>query len=146
MIYFSKQFNIKSLFIAYICLVSNFGNASIFGDDNYSPLKADEAFKVSFFHQDSVIEISWDIALNHYLYINSIEVVNEQQKKIEHRITKGDVLVIDDLFFGKTSVAKDFLRIGLPVESANDTKKLTINYQGCKKDTYCYPIISKEIP
>ena len=146
MIYFSKQSHIKSLVIAYICLLSNFGNASIFDEDNYSPLQADEAFKVSFFHQDSLIEISWEIAANHYLYIDSIEVVNEQQEKIEHKITKGDVLIIDDLFFGKTSVAKDFLRIGLPVESANDNKKLKINYQGCKKDTYCYPIISKEIP
>ena len=123
--------------MAYICLLSNFGNASIFDDDNYSPLQEDEAFKVSFFHQDSVIEISWDIALNHYLYLNSIEVVNAQQQKIEHKIAKGDVLVIDDLFFGKTSVVKDFLRIDLPFESTNDNKKLTINYQGCKKDTYC---------
>ena len=131
--------------MAYICLLSNFGNASIFDDDNYSPLQEDEAFKVSFFHQDSVIEISWDIALNHYLYLNSIKVVNAQQQKIEHKIAKGDVLVIDDLFFGKTSVVKDFLRIDLPFESTNDNKKLTINYQGCKKDTYCYPIISKEI-
>ena len=131
--------------MAYICLLSNFVNASIFDDDNYSPLQEDEAFKVSFFHQDSVIEISWDIALNHYLYLNSIEVVNAQQQKIEHKIAKGDVLVIDDLFFGKTSVVKDFLRIDLPFESTNDNKKLTINYQGCKKDTYCYPIISKEI-
>ena len=145
MIYFSKQFNIKSLVIAYICLASNFGNASIFDDNNYSPLQEDEAFKVSFFHQDNLIEISWEIAANHYLYINSIEVVNAQQQKIEHKIAKGDVLVIDDLFFGKTSVVKDFLRIDLPFESTNDNKKLTINYQGCKKDTYCYPIISKEI-
>ena len=145
MIYFSKQFHTKSIVIAYICLLSNFGNASIFDDNNYSPLQEDEAFKVSFFHQDSVIEISWDIALNHYLYLNSIEVVNAQQQKIEHKIAKGDVLVIDDLFFGKTSVVKDFLRIDLPFESTNDNKKLTINYQGCKKDTYCYPIISKEI-
>ena len=125
--------------------MSNIGNASIFGDDNYSPLKEDEAFKVSFFHQDSLIEISWEIAANHFLYINSIEVLNEQQEKIEFEITKGDVLVIDDLFFGKTSVAKDHLRIDLPVKNTDENKKLTINYQGCKKDTYCYPIISKEI-
>lgn len=131
--------------IAYICLLSNIGNASIFGDDNYSPLKEDEAFKVSFFHQDSLIEISWEIAANHFLYINSIEVLNEQQEKIEFEITKGDVLVIDDLFFGKTSVAKDYLRIDLPFKNTDENKKLTINYQGCKKDTYCYPIISKEI-
>jgi len=144
-IYFSKQFNLKNLVIAYICLVSNIGNASIFGDDNYSPLKEDEAFKVSFFHQDSLIEISWEIAANHFLYINSIEVLNEQQEMIEFEITKGDVLVIDDLFFGKTSVAKDYLRIDLPVKNTDENKKLTINYQGCKKDTYCYPIISKEI-
>jgi len=125
--------------------VSNIGNASIFGDNNYSPLKEDEAFKVSFFHQDSLIEISWEIAANHFLYINSIEVLNEQQEMIEFEITKGDVLVIDDLFFGKTSVAKDYLRIDLPVKNTDENKKLTINYQGCKKDTYCYPIISKEI-
>lgn len=125
--------------------MSNIGNASIFSDDNYSPLKEDEAFKVSFFHQDSLIEISWEIAANHFLYINSIEVLNEQQEMIEFEITKGDVLVIDDLFFGKTSVAKDYLRIDLPVKNTDENKKLTINYQGCKKDTYCYPIISKEI-
>ena len=125
--------------------MSNIGNASIFGDNNYSPLKEDEAFKVSFFHQDSLIEISWEIAANHFLYINSIEVLNEQQEKIEFGITKGEVLVIDDLFFGKTSVAKDYLRIDLPVKNTYENKKLTINYQGCKKDTYCYPIISKEI-
>lgn len=125
--------------------MSNIGNASIFGDDNYSPLKEDEAFKVSFFHQDSLIEISWEIAANHFLYINSIEVLNEQQEMIEFEITKGDVLVIDDLFFGKTSVAKDYLRIDLPVKNTDENKKLIINYQGCKKDTYCYPIISKEI-
>lgn len=125
--------------------MSNIGNASIFGDDNYSPLKEDEAFKVSFFHQDSLIEISWEIAANHFLYINSIEVLNEQQEMIEFEITKGDVLVIDDLFFGKTSVAKDYLRIDLPFKNTDENKKLTINYQGCKKDTYCYPIISKEI-
>lgn len=125
--------------------MSNIGNASIFGDDNYSPLKEDEAFKVSFFHQDSLIEISWEIAANHFLYINSIEVLNEQQEMIEFEITKGDVLVIDDLFFGKTSVVKDYLRIDLPVKNTDENKKLTINYQGCKKDTYCYPIISKEI-
>ena len=125
--------------------MSNIGNASIFSDDNYSPLKEDEAFKVSFFHQDSMIEISWEIAANHFLYINSIEVLNEQQEMIEFEITKGDVLVIDDLFFGKTSVAKDYLRIDLPVKNTDENKKLIINYQGCKKDTYCYPIISKEI-
>ena len=125
--------------------MSNIGNASIFGDDNYSPLKEDEAFKVSFFHQDSLIEISWEIAANHFLYINSIEVLNEQQEMIDFEITKGDVLVIDDLFFGKTSVAKDYLRIDLPFKNTDENRKLTINYQGCKKDTYCYPIISKEI-
>ena len=132
--------------MGYICLLSNFGNATIFDDDNYSPLQEDEAFKVSFFHQDSVIEISWEIATKHYLYIDSIKVVNEQKEKIGYEIAKGDVLIIDDLFFGKTSVAKDFLRIDLPVENINGNKKLTINYQGCKKDTYCYPIMSKEIP
>jgi len=51
--------------------VSNIGNASIFGDDNYSPLNEDEAFKVSFFHQDSLIEISWEIAANHFLFIKN---------------------------------------------------------------------------
>ena len=145
MIYFSKQSNIKSLVIAYLCLVSNFGNSSIFDDDNYSPLQEDEAFKVSFFQQESVIEISWEIATNHYLYISSIEVVNEKQEKIEFEIIKGDVLIVEDLFFGKTSVAKDYLRIDLPLKNTDENKKLRINYQGCKKDTYCYPIISKEI-
>lgn len=146
MFYLCKQNYKKSLAIAFLSFLSNFGYANIFDKNNYSPLPEDEAFKVSFFPQKGALEISWEIAEEHYLYINSIQILDKHKSKIEFKIAQGDVIVVDDLFFERTSVARNFLGITIPTERISNDNAIIIDYQGCKKDTYCYPVISKRFP
>lgn len=133
--------------IGLLAFLSNSNDASIFEENNYSPLDEDEAFKVSFFLHPDHLEVSWQIAKDHYLYIEKISVLNEMQEMIEFSFSEKQITIVKDLFFGETSIAKEFFSLDIPYnENDGDSMQVIINYQGCKKDTYCYPIISKKFP
>lgn len=146
--YLKHLYQSKKIFvIAVLALLSNSNDASIFKENNYSPLEEDEAFKVSFFLNADHLEVFWEIAQDHYLYIEKISVLNGMQEKIEFSFSERQITKIKDLFFGETSIAENFFSLDIPYNESDDNSiEVIINYQGCKKDTYCYPVMSKKFP
>jgi len=106
---------------------------SIF-DNQESPLNAEEAFKLSTNMHERNITFNFNIAKDHYLYVDQFELyINDKKKeiKIENSFEK------EDLHYGKVLVIKEFN--SFTVNSEEDIKSYKLIYQGCsEKFNICY--------
>lgn len=98
-------------------------------------LQAEDAFRFSVERAaDNAIELRWQIADGYYLYRDHIEAKGAAGETVE--LHTGPGTVEDDANFGPSEVyyseAVARLTTGAPSEVA-------ITYQGCKKDSICYP-------
>ena len=105
--------------------------------ENNKILPAEEVFKINISHTDNKIIIEWDIKDEYYLYSDSIKI-NRNNEAVEYMLLKSNKYKIEDEFFGKTEIYKNFLRISLN-NSAN-LSNFVILYQGCAEAGFCYPI------
>ena len=105
--------------------------------ENNKILPAEEVFKINISHTENKIIIEWDIKDEYYLYSDSIKI-NRNNKAVEYMLLESNKYKIEDEFFGKTEIYKNFLRISLN-NSAN-LSNFVILYQGCAEAGFCYPI------
>lgn len=105
--------------------------------ENNKILPAEEVFKINISQTDNKIIIEWDIKDEYYLYSDSIKI-NRNNEAVEYMLLKSNKYKIEDEFFGKTEIYKNFLRISLN-NSAN-LSNFVILYQGCAEAGFCYPI------
>ena len=105
--------------------------------ENNKILPAEEVFKINISHTDNKIIIEWNIKDEYYLYSDSIKI-NRNNEAVEYMLLKSNKYKIEDEFFGKTEIYKNFLRISLN-NSAN-LSNFVILYQGCAEAGFCYPI------
>ena len=105
--------------------------------ENNKILPAEEVFKINISHTENKIIIEWDIKDEYYLYSDSIKI-NRNNKAVEYMLLESNKYKIEDEFFGKTEIYKNFLRISLN-NSAN-LSNFVILYQGCAEAGFCYPV------
>jgi len=102
-------------------------------------LDPEVAFKASARAADErTIEIAFEVAPGYYLY-------REQFKFAAPAATLGAPVIppgkvkFDDTFQKDVETHRDLLRIAVPVQQANGTFRLAVNYQGCADKGLCYP-------
>ena len=123
-IIFSISLNIKS-------------QDNYFLSENNKILPADEVFKINILNTEDTIVVEWNIKDKYYLYSDSIKV-NQNNKPVKYIMLKSKKHKIEDEFFGKTEIYKDFLSIS--INNIPNESSYVILYQGCAEAGFCYPI------
>jgi len=103
-------------------------------------LQAEEAFRFSVERgQDNQINLHWDIAEGYYLYRDHLEAKDAGTGTGVVLQTDAGVVQADDPNFGSSEVyySQAIARLG-----ADAPDRVAITYQGCKKDSICYPPIT----
>ena len=108
-----------------------------FLSENNKILPADEVFKINVLNTEDTIVIEWDIKDKYYLYSDSIKI-NQNNKPVKYIMLKSKKYKIEDEFFGKTEIYKDFLSIS--INNIPNKSSYVILYQGCAEAGFCYPI------
>ena len=123
-IIFSISLNIKS-------------QDNYFLSENNKILPADEVFKINILNTKDTIIVEWNIKDKYYLYSDSIKI-NQNNKPVKYIMLKSKKYKIEDEFFGKTEIYKDFLSIS--INNIPNESGYVILYQGCAEAGFCYPI------
>ena len=123
-IIFSISLNIKS-------------QDNYFFSENNKILPADEVFKINILNTEDTIVVEWNIKDKYYLYSDSIKI-NQNNKPVKYIMLKSKKYKIEDEFFGKTEIYKDFLSIS--INNIPNKSSYVILYQGCAEAGFCYPI------
>jgi len=123
-IIFSISLNIKS-------------QDNYFLSENNKILPADEVFKINILNTEDTIVVEWNIKDKYYLYSDSIKI-NQNNKPVKYMMLKSKKYKIEDEFFGKTEIYKDFLSIS--INNIPNESSYVILYQGCAEAGFCYPI------
>ena len=123
-IIFSISLNIKS-------------QDNYFLSENNKILPADEVFKINILNTEDSIVVEWNIKDKYYLYSDSIKI-NQNNKPVKYIMLKSKKYKIEDEFFGKTEIYKDFLSIS--INNIPNESSYVILYQGCAEAGFCYPI------
>ena len=133
----------KNLLYSFLFLACSVNAQNQFNQTNI--LKAKEAFILNVQLTDNAINASWQIAVEHYLYKDSIKVIINNEA-IAHEFILLDESVINDEFFGESLVLKNTLVVRA-VYNSDDLQNaiITIEYQGCAAGKYCYPKQRKNI-
>ena len=105
--------------------------------ENNKILPAEEVFKINVSQTGNKIVIEWDIKDKYYLYSDSIKI-NRNNNTVEYVLLKSDKYKIEDEFFGKTEIYKNFLSVY--VDNNGNLSNYVILYQGCAEAGFCYPV------
>ena len=113
-----------------------------------SVLPAEKAFALNVLVEaPETVVFYWEIKEGYYLYQQSISVTDSQGKLILIGELPKSILVTDE-FFGEVQVYYNRLLHRFPLASLeldNNSAELTLQYQGCAEDLYCYPLQTKQI-
>jgi len=105
--------------------------------ENNKILPAEEVFKINVSQTGNKVFIEWDIKDKYYLYSDSIKI-NRNNNKVEYVLLKSDKYKIEDEFFGKTEIYKNFLSVY--IDNNDNLSDYVILYQGCAEAGFCYPV------
>jgi thiol:disulfide interchange protein DsbD len=111
-------------------------------------LPVEEAFRLTaLFEGDSILLLSWNIAPDHYLYREQFQFLDGNGRTVAAQFPAASTLT--DEYFGETSVYFGDLQLRFPLSALPQTPEgeylLTLTYQGCAKDRYCYPPTRKDL-
>jgi len=105
------------------------------------PLRNEEAFVPSLTAVDPfTLEVRWDIAPGYYLYKKDFAVHGPDDIRTGSlQIPQG--VIVEDLEFGEVEVYFNSVVITAPLSRTPETQsaEFELAYQGCKKDSICYP-------
>jgi thiol:disulfide interchange protein DsbD len=102
-----------------------------------SLLQAEEAFRFSIERSaDQRIELRWEIEEGYYLYRDHLEAKDAVTGAAVPLQTEAGVVETEDANFGPSEVyyLEAIARLG-----ADAPAQVAVTYQGCKKDSICYP-------
>ncbi|MCS3903983.1 thiol:disulfide interchange protein DsbD [Methylohalomonas lacus] len=117
------------------------------GDDILDP---DDAFRLSVDESNPArLELSWEIADGYYLYHDKFAVTAATDAISVGELRIPDGQIESDPTFGDVEVHYDAVTISAALtRAAADPGQfdLEVRYQGCKKDSVCYPPQTKNVP
>ena len=126
------------IFVLFFCMGSKIqSQENSFLYENNKILPAEEVFKINVSQTGNKIVIEWDIKDKYYLYSDSIKI-NRNNNTVEYVLLKSDKYKIEDEFFGKTEIYKNFLSVY--VDNNENLSNYVILYQGCAEAGFCYPV------
>lgn len=113
----------------------------------HEPLTMDQGFKFSAkVHDGQTIIAEWQMAPGYFLYRKHLVIGTDTAgaKLGEPLYPKGVIKTEEG--FGSFEVYQDKISIPIPVIAAKNNKvNLTVKYQGCSEEGYCYPPTDKHI-
>ena len=145
-----KISNKYTFFILMLISLSAFATEkiqSILGDERVIP--PEKAFKFNYLINNNTLKLIWEIEPGYYMYKDSFALISDH-KISPMNIDKIKWIVKDDPFLGIKKVIYNKVEIEYDVESSlsrldNQKVSMNVEYQGCKENTYCYPIKSTVI-
>ena len=122
-------------------------------------LDPEQAFVFSHeIRSSGVVEFSWQIAENYYLYRDRFEIGVDDPKSpadAQFAAKVGDLIfeageIKDDPEFGRVEVYKHQTSVVAPIQvstgpGASNILTFNVTYQGCLEDAICYPPIRKKV-
>jgi thiol:disulfide interchange protein DsbD len=123
------------------------GSSSLFGGQQ-DFLPVDEALPFSYMEEDGGIWLTWNIAPEHYLYRDRIELsVTGEGVTLGNPEFSRAGIATEDEFFGEVTVFYEPIDVWVPVSWHGNasTAELSVRYQGCAKAGLCYPPQSRKI-
>ena len=145
-----KISNKYTFFILMLISLSAFATEkiqSILGDERVIP--PEKAFKFNYLINNNTLKLIWEIEPGYYMYKDSFALISDH-KISPINIDKIKWIVKEDPFLGIKKVIYNKVEIEYDVESSlsrldNQKVSMNVEYQGCKENTYCYPIKSTVI-
>src|SRR5690606_18327246 len=105
-------------------------------------LRAEEAFQFSVEHSEpDAVALRWQIADGYYLYRDHLEAKDGSTGEPVELQTQPGVVETADSNFGPSEVYYHETTALL----ADAPRQVTVTYQGCKKDSICYPPLTLAI-
>ena len=117
-------------------------NSSLFSNDDEF-LKVDEAFVFNFYQKNNLLEVSFDIAPEYYLYRHQFKFKGENTQY--KPVLLPDGIDHEDEFFGVQKIFTENLSFTVNLENVSSDASIKITYQGCAEKGLCYPPTSKVI-
>lgn len=106
------------------------------GQSAAQPLPAEEAFHLSVARGQDAITLSWTIADGYYLYRDHFQARDAATGETIRLRTEPGVIEEDDSNFGPSEVYYSQAAAQLDGDAP---RQVTITWQGCQKDSICYP-------
>ena len=117
-------------------------NSSLFSNDDEF-LKVDEAFVFNFYQKNNLLEVSFNIAPEYYLYRHQFKFKGENTQY--KPVLLPDGIDHEDEFFGVQKIFTENLSFTVNLENVSSDASIKITYQGCAEKGLCYPPTSKVI-
>ena len=145
-----KISNEYTFFILMLISLSTFATEkiqSVLGDEKV--ISTEQAIKFNYLINNNTLKLIWEIEPGYYMYKDSFALISDN-KISPINIDKIKWIVKDDPFLGIKKVIYNKVEIEYdvgPSLSRLSSQKISMNveYQGCKENTYCYPIKSTVI-
>ena len=145
-----KISNKYTFFILMLISLSAFATEkiqSILGDERV--IQPEQAFKFNYLINNNTLKLIWEIEPGYYMYKDSFALISDH-KISPINIDKIKWIVKEDPFLGIKKVIYNKVEIEYDVKSSlsrldNQKVSMNVEYQGCKENTYCYPIKSTVI-
>ena len=104
-------------------------------------LSAQDAFVVSIDIDKSGVDLNWEIAPKHYLYLRDIKT-KRNGLDVKYHVRNSNQSKYDDAFFGNVLILKEKFEISILIpDIVNNTQdNITVNYRGCAEAGFCYPM------
>ena len=138
--------NVKAPILLYFLLI--FSHGSLFSDDLLEIIKKqndilspDKAFKLTEKIGQIKSELDWEIAPEHYLYLDDVKL-QYNKTDIVYSVQESYQSRYDDIFFGNVPILKKRFRITFAMPKILDITQdtITVNYRGCAEAGFCYPM------
>jgi len=110
-----------------------------------APLEIEEAFKFTVKDEKNAIKISFVMNKGYYLYKEKFEFIVDDEIIESKSISWPFSENFDDPNFGLVQVFKKSDSIYLSIDNLEKKHTLTIYFQGCKQDGFCYIPFKKEV-
>jgi thiol:disulfide interchange protein DsbD len=113
-----------------------------YAQEKVKPLPPDQAFPFSaHVSYPNRLIIQWNIAKGYYLYRHRLHVANSLEKRIPVSLPPG--MARQDALQGHYQVYTGALEVVVPLTPADQW--LTVEYQGCSSQGFCYSPIKKNL-
>lgn len=120
-------------------LITHTSYASAFLDKNEVILNASEAFAISGFKKNNIVDISWTIENGYYMYKKSFKLRNPNNE-YSFQILSSNESTFSDEYFGEAQIFKGQLSLRFELEKDFNMDSMLVYFQGCSESGFCYPL------
>lgn len=110
-----------------------------------TPLPAAQVFQLSTQQQAGTVAATWQIAPGYYLYKERLQFAVTPPAKLGN-IEKPPGIPHQDTIFGRYEIYKQQVVVRIPLIGNTAGATLSITYQGCSDDGFCYPPTTTQVP